>query len=359
VFAVNSKKAMWQAWTWGDKKPCYRGSLPEKMTAMTFSSDATLCFGGAASGSIYIWQVGTGHLLRFWPAHFREVTKLEVSEDGSFLISASADANVNVYILADVFTEKAPKPFHSWSGHSLAVTSLALIPGRGSHQLVASGSLDRSVRLWDIGSGKALSQRSMAAPVHSISTGPSGSQILCACANGELQMFSPLSGVGEAEAVLTGHTGPVLSCDVNVDGTMAASCSEVDRVRIWELRTRQCVSQVHTSRNVQVNSVQIIQRSLHSPALPAFQPFQRLLSSQDDTAMVPLCRSDRPPPLEDTLDDFIENALWSEVSATSGLTGTKELEARCAEAEADAVKWRKAASELYCAFVDAGLDKVP
>ena len=38
VFAVQASKALWQVWDWG-KKPTYRASLPEKITAMVFSQD--------------------------------------------------------------------------------------------------------------------------------------------------------------------------------------------------------------------------------------------------------------------------------------------------------------------------------
>ena len=39
--------------------------------------DASWCFAGAASGTIYVWLASTGSLLRYWPAHFREVFCLE------------------------------------------------------------------------------------------------------------------------------------------------------------------------------------------------------------------------------------------------------------------------------------------
>ena len=32
--------SVWKSiWGWGDKKPCYRASLPEKMSAMAFTGD--------------------------------------------------------------------------------------------------------------------------------------------------------------------------------------------------------------------------------------------------------------------------------------------------------------------------------
>jgi len=364
LFAAQSKKALWQAWAWGDKKPCYRASLPERMTAMAFSADASLCFGGAASGSIYAWQMGTGCLLRCWPAHFREVTQLLVSPDGSFLISASADANVHVYNLADIFIDHTPKPFHSWSGHSLSVTSLALLPGNGLQQVVASASLDRSVRLWDIGTGQPILSRSLSAPVNSISVGPTGSEILCACKNGELRLVSANNRESEGDGLLIGHTGSVSSCALNVDGSQAASCSEADRVRIWDMRTRQCIAQAHTSRNVQVNSVQIVQRWVEPQPLPAFQPFQRLLTKPEEVRPIPLGVSGRLESLKQALEPrassqaFLDRMVWAQVSGAGALEGaSQELELRRAAAEAGQARWAATAAELYGALVEAGLDE--
>ena len=44
-------------------------------------------------------------------------------------------------------------------------------------------------------------------------------------------------------------------CATASDGSRIASCSDVDRVRIWETRTRQCVAQLHTSRDIKAGAV--------------------------------------------------------------------------------------------------------
>ena len=106
--------------------------------------DATLCFGGAASGTVYCWLASTGSLLRSWPAHFREVTQLLCSD--GFLLTASADAAVQVYNLADLFAEPgAPRAMHGLQGHSLGVTALAVL-GHGLKQTVATAGRWQAVK---------------------------------------------------------------------------------------------------------------------------------------------------------------------------------------------------------------------
>lgn len=361
VYAAQAKKALWNVWSWGDKKPCYRASLPEKMSAMAFTRDAGLCFGGSVAGSIYVWQMGTGCLLRCWPAHFREVTKLLVSEDASFLVSASADATVHVYNLADVFAEQTPRPFHSWSGHALAVTSLALLPGAGLQRAVASASLDRSVRLWDVGTGKPLATRTLGEPVHQVVAGAVGTELLCACGGGELRSLVLSRGAGangDGDGIFSGHVGAVLSCALSADGSRAASCSEADRVRVWDARTQQCVSQVHTSRNVQIGSVQIVNRAAHAP--PPFQPFQRLLTAAEDTPAVPIRSAGRAESLKQAMEpqassrDFIDRIVWGQASGLEALARVDELQAELVAARKEQARWASAAVELYDALVEEG-----
>jgi len=361
IYVVQAKKALWHVWGWGDRKPSYRASLPEKMTAMTFSTNAVLSFGGSASGSIYVWQMGTGCLLRCWPAHFREVTQLVVSEDESFLVSASADSTVHVYNMADIFAEQAaPRPFRSWSGHALAVTSLALLPGSGLQQVVASASLDRTVRLWDVGSGRQVTTRTLAEPVHSICTGPAGTELFCACGGGDLRSLSITCGPGEGGGLYTGHVGTVLSCALCADGSQVASCSEVDRVRIWETRTRQCVSQLHGSRNVQIGAVRIVQRTVHAARLPPFQPFQRLLTPPQDAPPVPLCTGGRAAALRQAMEpcasthDFVDRVLWGQAADLEALAKARELEAQLSVARAEQARWAQAAADLYDALLEEG-----
>jgi len=363
VFAANSQKALWFVWGWGERRPKYRGTLPEKMSAMTFTADAALCFGGARSGSIYVWLTSTGKLLRCWPAHCREVTQLAVSQDQSFLVSGSSDATVHLYSLADIFADRSPKPLHSWAGHSLPVTSVAFLPGTGLQQAVATASLDQSVRLWDVGTGQPLQTRNYSSPVNCISVGAGGSTILCACKNGELRSFNPSSAPGQEDGMMTGHTGSVSSCSLNIDGSFAVSSSEVDCVRIWELRTRQCISQAHMGRNLAVSSVQIVRRATHPQPLPLLQPLQKLLTAAEDIADVPVPCAGNSEVLQRELQTiaepkaFIDRTIWSRAcSAGRDLAGAAEVAERLAAAEASQARWAAVAAELHAQLVEIGVD---
>lgn len=353
IFAAQAKKALWHVWAWGDKKPCYRASLPERMTAMAFTSRAELCFGGSASGSIYVWQLGTGTLLRCWPAHYREVTQLMVSLDESFLISASVDATVHVFNMADIFADVPPKPFHTCAGHALSVTSLALLPGVGLQQSFATASLDRSVRVWDVGTGKVLATHLLPEPVHDLSAG--SQDLLCACGNGELRSLDARGPVGSG-ALFEGHTSAVLGCALSFDGSQVVSCSSTDRVRIWDARTRQCTSQLHATLDVQISSVKIVQCTANRLRLPPFQPFQRILTTPHDAPPTALCVQGREALIGELtsracVSDFVDSVLVSQAEEVDAASQVVELEVLRTEK----ARWANAASGLWQVLIEAGL----
>ncbi len=43
----------------------------EPIVAVACSPDAVYCAGGGQSGTIYLWEVPSGRLLRSWPAHYK------------------------------------------------------------------------------------------------------------------------------------------------------------------------------------------------------------------------------------------------------------------------------------------------
>lgn len=151
--------------------PSSRCGGPETtLTALTSSRDDAFLAGGGASGRVYLWHYASGRLLACFDAHLGGVSRLAFTPDGSVLLSTGADAAVlawPVHVLADAKRDRgaALRPAVSLRGHALPVCALAVGRGAASARVV-TGSSDRSMRIWHVGSARETGHVSLpCAPV--------------------------------------------------------------------------------------------------------------------------------------------------------------------------------------------------
>ncbi|CEL97528.1 unnamed protein product [Vitrella brassicaformis CCMP3155] len=323
--AAQAGKALLHVWQFSRDTPCYRISLPEVMTALTFSADAHLCFAGAQSGMMYVWQVASGCLLRAWRGHGGAVTFTGLTSDDAALITAASDGHLHVYLLPELFQPSGgtraagaslgegydPATQHKlWTSHTQAVTAVS-VSGGGLEGFVASASADRTVRLWRLGgdmrggrveamgSESSIAAILFPAVVNALAVSPANDDVFCGAANGEVYALSasrmrqaggPLdrrkpgsglltveSGKGEWQRSFIGHQGPVAGVSVNVDGSRLVSCAG-DGLRIWDIPTRQTLRHLPNLDSPLV-AVFAWRRTSGEAPLPPMQPFTRSLTS--------------------------------------------------------------------------------
>ncbi|MDY7041311.1 MAG: ABC transporter permease subunit, partial [Chloroflexota bacterium] len=126
----------------------------------------------------------------------------------------------------------------------LAVTSevydLALSPD-GS--LVAAGTQDGTVRVWDLANDWAL--RTLAGhtgPVTSVAFAYSGSNLFSAGHDGTVRLWNLASG--QIEKVLDAGDGPLNGLALTTDGSNLATIGEGGIVRVWEVETGQVIQSI-------------------------------------------------------------------------------------------------------------------
>ena len=56
-----------------------RSYAVEPIAAVACSPEGVYCAGGGLSGTIYVWEVPSGRLLRSWPAHYKASTRQHCS----------------------------------------------------------------------------------------------------------------------------------------------------------------------------------------------------------------------------------------------------------------------------------------
>ena len=117
------------------------------------------------------------------------------------------------------------------SGHTSRVLSLAFKP---NSYLLASGSDDRTVRIWDVGNSNRRLVRTLrghTSSVTSVAWSPDGRTLASASYDGTVRLWNPNNGINFA--VLRGHTADVYCMAWHPDGRILASGSADATIRLW------------------------------------------------------------------------------------------------------------------------------
>ena len=141
---------------------------------------------------------------------------------------------------------------HTLEGHLAGISTIAWSP---DSNVLASGSDDKIIRLWDVATGKALSSPLVGHHnyVYSLAFSPKGNMIV----SGSYDEAVFLWDVRTARLMrsLPAHSDPVSGVDFVRDGTLIASCSSDGLIRIWDTATGQCLKTLVHEDNAPVTSV--------------------------------------------------------------------------------------------------------
>jgi WD40 repeat protein len=155
-------------------------------------------------------------------------------------------------------------------GHTSAVWGMALEAGG---RLLASGSEDGTVRLWELPGGRALATlQGHTSGVYSVALAAAGHLVASASADGTVRLwqaafasregndpqaggpedFSQAPAAPPSEwrplATLWGHTGVVRGVALSADGHLVASGGFDETVRLWESSSAACLRVLRSAR---------------------------------------------------------------------------------------------------------------
>ncbi|CAL5226138.1 g8957 [Coccomyxa viridis] len=317
LMAAQAAKGALHFWTWHKDAVLQRCYAVEPIVAVACSPDAVYCAGGGQSGTIYLWEVPSGRLLRSWPAHYKAVTVLQFSGDGSILLSGGEDTVALAWFLMDLLdasaprnASQAPQPLHTWSQHTLPITSIHC--GRTMDPVVVTTSLDQRCNVYSMAKGSLLRTIAFPAALHSAVMDPGEHSLHVGSADGRIFRVSLVGGVAVESALLNspaaadismqahdrewtplhGHTQAVTALAYTVDGMFMLSGSEDGTARVWEVRSSQCMRVISAPDRAPVTGLIVLDRPPH---LASGQGRQGRLSSSDSGSLSTV--SKRPQPL--------------------------------------------------------------
>lgn len=203
------------------------------LNVVDYSPDGRIIATGADDAKLKLWDTTSGFCYVTFTEHEAPVTGVKFAANGQAVVSCSLDGTVRAFDLNRyknfrVMTTPEPVQFISlaldlsgqivcagtldpfniyvWSlqtgrltdvlsGHTGPVTSLAFSPSVSAEPILASGSWDHTVRLWNVYQNKSLIEPlAHSTDVLAVAFRPDGKQLCAATLNGALNLWDTKEG---------------------------------------------------------------------------------------------------------------------------------------------------------------------
>ncbi|KAF9122597.1 hypothetical protein BGW39_009634 [Mortierella sp. 14UC] len=138
-----------------------------------------------------------------------------------------------------------PTSAHIIGTHEDYVKTLAYAPGPG---WVASGGLDKTVRLWDIKEGRSgqfgslgsIPETSSKASIYALACNPAGTVLATGSPEKIIRVWDPRSG--QRITKFAGHTDNIRAILVSESGDTILSASSDTTIKLWSLTAQRCIT---------------------------------------------------------------------------------------------------------------------
>ncbi len=200
-----------------------------QVEAVAFSPDGQYLAATPGDGGIHLWCLADRTRIEVLYGHSGLIWSLAFSPDGQWLISAGVDRHICLWDVRDL--AQGGHLVRKLSGHEDIVRSVAFHP----HGHTIASVSDCTIRLWDLPSGQVRHTLRGRAQQQwgSVAFSPDGTLLATGSMEQHLWLWDVQSGA--ALHALHGHTNWVRNLAFRPDGRVLASTSNDSTVRLWQL----------------------------------------------------------------------------------------------------------------------------
>ena len=207
----------------------FTGSFEAPWSVAT-SSNSRYWAMGSRRGEVRVWRNGGNTLSLAWQAHTAAVQALAFSPDEQVLATGSWDGSIKLW--------NVESGVLLWiKQHTSSIQRLAFTP---DGLILASGGDDATIRLWKVSTGTVLQMLTdQSSPVYALAWSPNGNRLASGSFDGTISLWEMQGRQGthldSTAQILTGHQGPVWSVAFSPDGHTLASGSFDRTVKLWDV----------------------------------------------------------------------------------------------------------------------------
>ncbi|KAK9722920.1 hypothetical protein K7432_002305 [Basidiobolus ranarum] len=176
--------------------------------------------------------------------HTDWVNDITVCHQGQSLISASADRTLKLWSPHSTVPSVTTVGYHS--------DYIKVLAHGPSTNWIASGGLDRKIHIWDIDEGRfnqddgncspilTLPEASDTASIYALACNRYGTILASGSPEKVVRVWDPRSG--KRITKLTGHTDNIRSLLISDDGQLLLSASSDSTIKLWSLSAQRCIN---------------------------------------------------------------------------------------------------------------------
>ncbi len=214
------------------------------MNTLDFSPDGKVLATGDAAGDILLWDSAEGVKVRNFPSNLSQVLDIKFSPDGSTLAYSGIKlgAQPNIWI----------KEIETGSTRNLRTRDQAFdvyaIAWSPDGQLIATGGVDRVLRIWSVSSGSAVQEIEdvYRGPIRALAFSPNGKWLATGAEDNEsgkkeisLLLWDTSVWQDEPPVILAGTGSDVTSLAFSPDGQLLASGANDGSSALWDIRRQE------------------------------------------------------------------------------------------------------------------------